>query len=333
MYKNNIHTSSFAVVIITNGTSLHLDDVISCWLKNFELGVDLFLCGPVVTLKNLYTEDSIIDYDEHVVSDSFFSINKKKQLPFERLKFDYLFILHDRFIPNYNFKKEFQNIIDLYNPDYGGVDVFNLDGTPSLKKLTLNDNFKNLSINDALSNKGRLVVNVNDSLSSNIIALNGGAFFLKTSLSYIFNRPLRWSEMEDDVMSFDLKEYNGIWVDTTFLKTVINKKISRISFLKKIYFDLKFFLYGAFCRILFSIILLFNKNRLSYYSITDSINLNNLSCMENFYLVDPLHKFYSATYFHSAPEKLLCRLRVELGIERPIRVVKNTLGWEFIICG
>lgn len=318
----------YGVVVITSGLNKNLDFVINEWERFFQLGVNLFLCGPEKLLGKSFPIDSIIHYDENVRNGCFFNINKKKHTALKTVKFEYSLVVHDRFYPANDFKYIFNDFLLVNNPDFGGLDIYNVDGTLSLTELRLKKYCLDNHLSESLNKKGRLVTCVSDLTASNRIGINGGAFFINNKSISILNRPFRWSEMEDDVMSFDLQLQKGLWFSTSNLFTIVQKNIPFQSDFKNYKLTLKYYFYGIFCSLLSKLLNICYFKKSFFVSVSSKFDLNILDDKSHFFIVDPIHKFYSAEHLISAPEKVLCRLRAN-NIDIDISVKSNLLGWEF----
>lgn len=321
----------FSVVIITNGLGDNLEFVLPYWCKEFTYGIDLFLCGPQKNLINLVPQKAIIDYDEIINKEKnemkFFSINQKKFFATQNVNTEYIFLVHDRLFPSEDFKKTVEKRLTRSEPDFGSCDIVNISGEISVTELRLKKNILNLSLTDALFIESRLVCNKNNKLSSDKIAINGGAFFIKTTLSKLLTRPMKWSQMEDDILSFDLMNYNGIWIEDTNLIT----KDLKGNINKQYGFSLKvkYLIYYLVCLILKYTVKL-TRNKYKIYTISENISDFNL-LNQNFILIDPLHRMYDTNLFKSTLEKVMTRMNVLSNGYLPIKILKTKLGWKFYI--
>ncbi|MBP9742727.1 MAG: hypothetical protein KBD37_05135 [Burkholderiales bacterium] len=322
--------TNVAVLIITNGRGDNIKRSLNYWSLQFELGVSLFVCGAKEILQNLtITDSAIIDFQDPSDTYPSFHINQKKYVAGLGIKARYLFFVHDRFYPNDDFKLRFEECLRVEQPDFGAVTVYNLDNSLALGELRVKQTVITIgSIEEALLISGRITVPATAAQKSEHIGLNGGQFFIKSELVELLNRPLRWVEMEDDILSFDLLPYKGIWINDTNLYT-LSYRVAPGNSRPTIITKAKYKLYGYLCKCLALIFrVLYNErcvlstmDKLSSEVIGKIINSNN------FYLVDPMHKMTATEFLPATLEKItaLCRLYSKGGY--PKYLTKTYYGW------
>lgn len=323
--------TNVAVLIITNGRGDNIKRSLKHWGLQFELGVNLFVCGAKEILQTLTIADSaIIDFQDPSDTYPSFHINQKKYVAGLGVKARYLFFVHDRFYPHEDFKLVFEECLRLEQPDFGAVTVYNLDNSLALGELRVKQDVITMrSIEEALLIRGRITVSANSSNRSEHIGLNGGQFFIKSELVELLSRPMRWVEMEDDILSFDLLPYKGVWINDTNLYT-ISYRVAPSNSCDTIITKTKYKLYGYLCKCLALIVrLLYNDgcvlstmDKLSSDVIAKVINSNN------FHLVDPMHKMTATEFLPATLEKItaLCRLYSK-GVY-PKHLTKTYYGWR-----
>ena len=149
------------IIVISNASR---DDFTSTLLEweneGFELGVDLFICGPANQFRkfSLQNTSSIIDYDDPQYYGKYFHINHKKYYAGNQTKSDYIYFVHDRFRPQKGFKHKLTNKLRELQPSFGAVTVYNLNGTQALGELRLKKGVSHIGLSNALMNFGRLAV-------------------------------------------------------------------------------------------------------------------------------------------------------------------------------
>ena len=219
-----------AVIIITNGKSPFLDEIASHWSKQYQPGVSLFFCGPKDNLlERCIPAQAIIEYIDPPHNGKYFHINHKKHYAASQVEAEYVLLAHDRFFPADDFKNGLEFQLKEARYDFGGISVINTDGSSALNKLCLKNEAINQPLDEALAKQGRLTCAASSKCASESIAVNGGVFFLHKSLIHFLGRPLRWFEMEDDVLSYDLRDYHGVWIsEPKFLNPCPPRPISHV---------------------------------------------------------------------------------------------------------
>lgn len=320
-----------AIVLVTNGKGEYIGVALREWIQQFELGIDLFVCGPRINFeKHDLPDRSIINFDDNGLSNRFFEINKKKHAAGLHLQHRYVFFLHDRFLPSGNFRSEIVSRLVKDQPDFGGIDVNNLDSSPSLREIRLKKENLGKRVQEALDHKGRFVTSKFSPEASDKIAVNGGAFFLHRDVFSVLNRSMHWSEMEDDIMSLDLQNYVGVWYETPYLVSQASRSSPLApSKIKHGLYKLKLVLYALICKFISISIRLYLQPVVTA-SISDYLSMDEIKGMKDrsFFLVDPAHKAYTAEYFHCALEKFMAKLRVATDGKRDFRVKMVYFGWE-----
>jgi hypothetical protein len=314
----------FAVVIITNGKSNLFVDNADAWIaEGFVPGITLFFCGPMESLiKQGVAVDSIIDYTDPPYYLNNFHINHKKYLACESVNASYIYLVHDRFFPQKGLLEKLTNVLEKNQYDFGALDVNNLDGSPALRELRLKKHTTINKLESALEPLGRLVCAKTCPQASDSIAINGGQFFIRKNLSHHLKRPLRWVEMEDDILSHDLLYQRGYWVSECRLVTVV-PRISSSTGYNRIT-RLKYFCYIALCNLLAKI-----SGSLSVGYRVDSETLTYLTSREVL-LIDPFHKITSSDFLPSSLEKIMARARVLSDGKAWSRINRHPLGWKLI---
>lgn len=321
-----------SVVIVTNASSPHLITIIEKWKEQFTLGTDLFLCGPLESLSRQKIDPSaIINYVDPEDQYPFFRINEKKYLAGLSRDSRYIYFVHDRFYPAPGFRDILVQQLDATGPDYGAADVFNADGTPSLTELRLKKTIISGKLVSSLLLPGRLVLKQNATDSSDRVAINGGQFFLRNDHLHVLNRPLRWSEMEDDVLSYDLKDFVGCWISGSNLISVIHKVSGDHGNSPAVL--IRYFLYRQLCNILKALMYFYLKisqhaefclsvgGRLSLRTVE---KLDSVHCIA---LLDPCHKIYATQFLSLSLEKLLALCRLKSEGKFPRTLTKTFYGW------
>lgn len=320
--------SKLSVIIISNGLGPNLKNCMEKWSLHFKLGFDLYVCGPKQVIMDdvdfNYDETSIIDFSSS--SNFSFPINKKKKIAFDSVNSEYVYFVHDRFLPGDNFREEILALLNRYKPDFGAVNVYNSDGSLSLSELRLKSSVLGCDLDDFVLKKGRASCLKENNEASDKIALNGGQFFLRYNKAYILERPMHWGEMEDDIMSLDLIDGKGIWLSSPHLITMVHKNHPRppqYAFCLKA----KIVTYSALCRLL-KFFTLFSKYHVN--SISDDID-QTILCGRNhrkgYLIIDPLHLRFFGEYYGASLEKYTTALRYYTNGKFDFSVKKIRLGW------
>jgi hypothetical protein len=209
------------------------------------------------------------------------------------------------------------------NHDYGSVDVVNSDGTPALTELRLKKKSAATDVLSALEEKGRMSCSKNDDEASDYIVVNGGQYFIRKELHHFLNRPMRWFEMEDEILSHDMKSKRGTWISGTHLVSVSKRMAPYINYSKMT--DISYFLYSVVCNIIGFV---FNM-----LSVGKQINNKDIGSLikHDIFLVDPLHKEYASDYLPTTLEKVMTRVRLITCGRSPENVFRTIYGWR-IIC-
>lgn len=318
------------VVIVTNGKSPHFQKCLAAWIETgqFTLGVDLYVCGPVETLLNLQLPQvAVIDFADEPHLGRNFRINAKKLAACNAVTAEYVYLVHDRFIPDPNFRDVVELALASREVDFGAVDVFNTDDSLALGKLCLSSHCLSGSVHDVLEPVGRLIVTDEAPEATGKVAVNGGQFFLRRSLMAFLEAPLRWGEMEDDVLSFDLRNNRGCWIKGTKLRTLV----ARIPPVKDRTFGTraKYRTYSFACNaaaILYRIL----SWRHQVTSVGEKIRSAELDQLitTGLLLIDPLHKNFASDYLPSTLEKLTVRARLKSGGAAWHRIDRKWFGWQ-----
>jgi hypothetical protein len=320
--------NELSVVIISNGTNSNLKECLIEWNKDFKLGVDLYICAPKHSLENcpyIIPNNAILDFSTE--SNFSFPINAKKRIAFDKINSSYIYFIHDRFIPSIGFKNEMLFNINRFQPDFGATDIYNTDGSISLSELRVRNCLLGKTIDDFLLEVGRSSCLKEDDNASELIALNGGQFFLRRNVSHVLERPMHWGEMEDDLMSLDLRPFKGCWFQQPYLVTLTHRVLPSTNIVENNRLKAKLKLYGLLCYSL-KLILYFSKyNIISISEVEDySVIFNENGC--DFFIVDPFHKRFTAEYYSSSLEKFTARLRYYTNGTQDFSVSKTFLGWR-----
>lgn len=313
-----------AVIVITNGNSNNYRLISNSWTtEGFIAGETFFYCGPRLRLlANGIAEKSIIEYEDLPYYGSYFHINHKKLGACEAVKATYIYLVHDRFIPKTGFLNTLSNVLSGERYDFGAVDVLNPDGTVALSELRLKESVLSLDLDKALELLGRLTCSKEDSRASKQVAVNGGQFFLRKTYSKYLKRPMRWIEMEDDILSHDLQFAKGVWVSRCKLITLAprNAPIYQDSLSLK----LKYYLYKCMCNLI--------ARMTGSVSVGENIDQDKLIKLvtTGVLLIDPLHKVTSSDFLPSTLEKLMARARILCSGTHWSNIVKHPLGWKLV---
>lgn len=315
-------TPLIAVVVITDGNSTHLIYTSQKWVSDgFVLGRTLYFCGPRQRLLEQGIDDmSIVDYVDPPYYRNNFHINDKKRTACEAIDAKYLYLVHDRFAPKAGLFETLTRILADEDVDFGAVNVDNEDGTPALRELRLRRSTVSKDIESALEQLGRLTCTANDSAASVHVAVNGGQFFLRKSMTKHLERPMRWVEMEDDVLSHDLRTSRGLWIKDCCLITLVPRLAP--DFEHSLATRLRYAVYRVVCNILAAI-----TKSLSVGQQLDRQKLTS-RLEDHFLLIDPLHKIYSSDFLPSSLEKLMTRARIASSGKSWAKIEKHPLGWK-----
>jgi hypothetical protein len=311
-----------AVAVITNGVNPHFAQTSQQWCaEGYIPGRTLFFCGPrSKLLEQGIDSTSIIDYVDPPYYLNNFHINDKKRRACEAINAKYIYLVHDRFFPQDGFRAALRRSLADEMVDFGAVDVDNPDGTPALRELRLKRAAVSTCLESALESLGRLTCDMADPKASNHIAVNGGQFFLRKTLVEHLKRPMRWVEMEDDVLSHDLRMTHGRWIEGCVLTTLAPRLAPDVDFGKGT--QIKYMAYRKICNILAAL-----TGAISVGHTLDRQKLVQLFCQQ-FLLIDPLHKFASSEFLPSSLEKLMTRARIASDGKCWVRVEKHRLGWK-----
>lgn len=310
-----------AVAIVTAGQSSNLNEVVQSWIsEGFVAGETLFYCGPKTLLIDLGLDAiGIIDYvDPHYYANNF-HINHKKHIACNAIDAEYIYLVHDRFIPGAGVLATMMRALASRDVEFGALDVYNEDGTPALRELRLRKHAASKDIGVALQELGRLVCTAEDIQATDCVAINGGQFFLHKSKIKHLARPLRWVEMEDDVLSHDLRTARGRWICEANLVTLMPRNARAPHYLRKT--KLKYALYRFACNMLALL-----TGAVSCGQVVNNKRLERL-LSDQFLLIDPLHKFSSSDFLASSLEKLTVRARLASDGKAWTNVEKHGLGW------
>ncbi|WP_435569909.1 hypothetical protein [Massilia sp. LXY-6] len=270
---------------------------------------------------------AIIEFNDEPDLGKNFRINAKKHSACEALKSEFVYLVHDRFIPAVNFRKTVEAALTSRNVGFGAVDVLNQDGTLALGELRLQQHCVNSNFDDAIERKGRLIVVANDERASEKIAINGGQFFIRRSLMNYLLTPLRWGEMEDDVLSFDLRNEKGIWIEGAHMVTLAHRIPPVVHSNFRI--SLRYSLYSFGCAVCAFLLKPFMAAR-SITSVGTRTDKESLDAYirTGLVLVDPLHKTFASDYLMSTIEKLSVRARVRSAGYAWHQIDRKWFGWE-----
>jgi hypothetical protein len=315
-------TPLIAVAIITNGNGSHLIYAYSQWvLEGFVPGITLYICGPEKSMLDKGIEKAaVIDYVSPSYYRNNFHINDKKRIACEAIDAEYIYLVHDRFLPKPGFKHALTDGLNRETMDFGAVDVDNEDGSPALREIRLSLSAASVDLESALELEGRLTCPANFIWSSEHVALNGGQFFLRKSLSFYLERPLRWMEMEDDVLSHDLRAAQGKWLKDCQLVTLAPRKAPNVNISLRV--RLRYGVYRSVCNILAIITGGVSAGRyLDRHALFKTLNRGMV-------LIDPLHKSASSDFLPSSLEKIMTRARILSKGKSWQNVEKTLLGWK-----
>jgi hypothetical protein len=313
-----------AVVVVTNGASKSISFASGCWkAEGFKPGETLFYCGPRFCLQAKGIEvEAIIDYEDQEYYGINFHINHKNRVACAAVNASYVFLVHDIFIPKEGFFDALYKVLRGGTIDFGAVDVVNQDGSLALTEMRLKKSAALVDIAEALEPLGRMTCTKEDSRASEHIAINGGQFFIRKSYAHLLERPLRWVEMEDEILSHDLRSATGAWLSCCKLITLTprNAPVYR----KSLIVSLKYFLYGHLCNAI-----AFATGSISVGRKLDRDSLNSY-LIGQVLLIDPFHKITSSDYLPSSLEKLMVRARIASNGICWVNIVRHPLGWKLV---
>jgi hypothetical protein len=311
-----------AVAVITNGDSVHFALTSRQWCaEGFVPGRTIFFCGPRARLVAQGIDAaSIIDYVDLPYYRNNFHINDKKRAACKAIDAKFIYLVHDRFFPQRGLLDTLTRALADNDIDFGAVDVDNPDGTPALREHRLKRAAVNVDIGSALEPLGRLACDKADPAASKHIAINGGQFFLRKALAAHLDRPMRWVEMEDEVLSHDLRAARGGWIPGCRLVTAVPRLAPNFGHAYGT--KLKFFVYRIACNMLAAM-----TNSISVGQHLDRLKLER-GLADHILLVDPLHKITSTDFLPSSLEKIMTRARVESNGKCWARVDKLRFGWK-----
>jgi hypothetical protein len=311
-----------AIAVITGGSNPSLKMTRERWIaEGFLPGISLFFCGPRLRLLEQGIEAmAVIEYTDPAYYRNNFHINDKKLAACNAIESTYIYLVHDRFQPKSGFLDVLSRALMDETIDFGAVDVDNPDGTPALRELRLKRSAVSTDVQSALEPVGRLVCSSTDPDASKHIAINGGQFFLRKAMTKYLERPMRWMEMEDDVLSHDLRLARGMWITESGLITVVPRRSPNAGHSSGSRF--KSFFYILLCNALALI-----TGTISVGSRIDCKKLEKYLNRE-FLLIDPLHKLSSSDVLPLSLEKLMTRMRVASSGLSCSNVEKSRLGWR-----
>ena len=317
------------VVIITNGRGENIDRCIEEWVTHgeFVLGADLYLCGPKdILLEKRVPESAIIEFNDEPGLGRNFRINAKKHAACSALKSEYVYLVHDRFVPSTDFRAVVEAALADRDVDFGAVDVLNQDGTLALGELRLQEHCLDSELDEVMEEKGRLIVIADNADASDRLAVNGGQFFLRRSLTKRLLAPLRWGEMEDDVLSFDLRNEKGIWIKGAALVTLVHRIPPAVYSGFRI--ASRYGLYAVGCRMGALLLKLITPGMpvTSVGTRTDKKKLASY-ISTGVVLVDPFHKTFASDYLFSTVEKLSVRARLQSTGHAWDQIERKWFGW------
>lgn len=317
-------TPLIAVAVITNGDSSYFIETSQSWtVERLVPGVTLFFCGPRQRLlAQGINAVGIVDYADPPYYRNNFHINDKKLAACKAIDAEYIYLVHDRFIPKEGFLDALTRILADRSIDFGAVDVDNQDGTPALRELRVRRAAVSTDVEAALEPLGRLTCPATDPAASIHIAVNGGQFFLRKSMAKHLERPMRWMEMEDDVLSHDLCCARGRWIKECRLITFIPRLAPVLD--ESNGNRLKYVAYRSICNTLAAI-----TGSISVGFRIGRVQLERL-ISDEFLLIDPLHKISSSDFLPLSLEKLMTRARIASEGKSLASVEKHRLGWKII---
>ena len=284
-------------------------------------GRTLFFCGPRSKLLEQGIDSmSIIEYVDPPFYRNNFHINDKKRRACEAIDAKYIYLVHDRFFPQNGFRATLNRSLADEKVDFGAVDVNNPDGTSALRELRLQRRAASSDLETALELLGRLACDAAEPAASSNIAVNGGQFFLRKSMVEHLKRPMRWMEMEDDVLSHDLRTARGRWINDCVLTTLAPRLAPDVDLATGT--QMKYMIYRAICNVIAAL-----TGSISVGQRLDRQQLEQWLCQQ-FLLIDPLHKLASSKFLPSSLEKLMTRARIASDGKCWVRVDKHRLGWK-----
>lgn len=311
-----------AIAVITNGNSINLIRTSQQWISDgFIPGYTLFFCGPRQRLiEQGIDAASVVDYVDPPYYLNNFHINDKKRTACDAIDAKYIYLVHDRFLPKKGLFNSLTQALADEDIDFGAVDVDNEDGTPALRELRLRNAAALSELESALQPLGRLTCDATDSAANGCIAVNGGQFFLRKSMAIHLVRPMRWMEMEDDVLSHDLRTARGLWIKGCGLITLVPRLAPDFEHSQSS--RLKYLIYRVICNILAAIA--------GSVSVGQRLNRQQLEghLTGQVFLVDPLHKIASSDVLPLSLEKLMTRARILSNGKSWVSVEKHRLGWK-----
>lgn len=314
-------------LMVTNGRSPHLKDSLARWASVVTPGKDFFVCGPAAQLRTLaLPEQAIVDHPDSPEEGQFFRINFKKCTGAQRVPGQYVYLLHDRLLPPTDIVDVLTRHVSTGHYQFGALDVNNPDGSPSLRDMRLDQRVLPLSLNEAMRRFVRLGVSAQDAHTSEHVALNGAQFFLRRDLIHHLERPLRWFEMEDDVLSFDLRNASGIWISETALTTCVVKRMGKA---QPVYMRwIKRVAYTPMCLHAWMAVQLNGHHNvaLSVLPLSERALQNRLT--GELLLIDPLHKITATDVLPTSLEKLMARARLMSNGRLFGNVTKVKHGWR-----
>lgn len=311
-----------SVAVITNGESPLLQLTAAQWqAEGFIQGETIFFCGPSAKLAAKGIPCSaIIDYVDPPYYRHNFHINHKKKTACDAIDADYIFLVHDRFAPKPGLLRELKGALADRSLDFGAVNVDNEDGTAALRPLRLKLNAYNLPLLQALEPLGRLVCDEGDTSASTQAAINGGQFFLRKALSGHLERPMRWVEMEDDILSHDLRTARGQWIENARLVTLIPRRAPSSPVPGR--GTIKNWAYRACCNSIAWVL-----KEVSAGRFVSEEKLHRL-LSEEVLLIDPLHKMTASDVLPTSLEKIMTRARIASRGSAWSKVERHYLGWK-----
>jgi hypothetical protein len=332
---NNTVERPIAVLIITNGGNKKLlEDCYNSWSTYFQPGVELYVSGPneILNKFGFIERTAVVDYstDAHSHYGSYF-INKKKYFSAKNISSKYLLFIHERIVIDYNIKLKLLEELKSGEFDFGCCQVLNTDGSLSVGPLYLDDQCMGLSLIDALILKKRLVSKKKQRY--NLIGLNGAQFFIKREYLHFLNSQFAWGEMEDDILSFELKDKKGVFLNDVSLRTVSRKNwLTKSTLLFKI--NLSFYL--LLCRLLSYVVSLLVRITSKHTLVISAASkpsyklIESLEAGKKIIFIDPMHKRFFTEEYGISFEKLSTILRAS-GKGRFIENSEELFyGWKLV---
>lgn len=314
-------------LMVTNGRSPHLRESLNRWSSVATPGKDFFVCGPAEHLRAFgLIPPCVVDYPDIPGEGLFFGINRKKSAGASTVPGQYVYILHDRMLPPDDIIEVLHRHLSSGRYRFGAMNVDNTDGSASLRPLRVDRRITDASLDEALNRRVRFGVLACDAHASEHVALNGTQFFLHRDLLHHLERPLRWCEMEDDILSHDLIGAAGLWITDATLTSCVTKRLGQPQpHYRALY---KRLAYTALCLRSWLAI-----RRQGHRNILMSVRYQSKASLQQrlgheLFLIDPLHKFSASDVLPSSLERIMARARLLSEGHRFNNVSKVEHGWR-----